>query len=393
MAFYTSNIKTEYLEPNVFASKNMAEYRLSQNKVYLTNMRLLRINYDTLNYSYSRCAGAMDFIKTIELFDGNRRLSRLDNARDVYSFKRYNNTNDFNIGFTGMDKTALGLIYTHKLADGVADGQIIPTENQKDTGDTGDTESTLDLSMMLNFLLQAQILPTSIFKDLRLVITYRDYESVFNSALPPLLGVDSLLNEEIGNSLVKNFKGFEWTEIEHDHILLNGISQGDLSNNEVRKQSINAQLKGFDNKMVGRCFVQKQPTTDDVITHVGKNGSLFQVRESLQVRKNGSNLYPSTGLDSPAKINSELHNVWGEFNKPLLCVEYGDLIDKQQLGSSYLGFDLNGSRTNELQLQYERSVLKDDDSTWTSQALNMFVYGEVKKLLVVENGKYRIIYQ
>lgn len=405
MSFYTSSLKTNYIEPNVFSSKNRVEYRLDADRLFLSNMRLLGVsNNDSSGTArYSIGTGVLQFIKTIELLDGGKKLGRLDNVDGYYTFTSVNNSNEKAISKQFLDKSSTGYIVGTK---GVGPGNNqyeIRNATSPNTvinhDDDPAREGQIDLNNLLPFLKESRILPTSIFKKLKLVITFNSNGlTTWTGANPPVLAVDEMLNTEVADAMVKQYTGFVWNEIETDQFSIQEIAQGSLANDEVRVQSTNAQLKGFDNKVVKRCFIQKKPQValaDIPYNQFGSAGSSPQNREVFQVRKNGSNIYPSNGLDTPAKIQNEVVQIWGQMAKPVIVPEYPPLQPGLN-GDAYLAFDLTGNRTNELQISYQRSVLKDNAANFnnrTSSGLSMLVSGEVEKVIQVDgSGDYRILY-
>jgi hypothetical protein len=395
MAFYTSSIKTHYYEPTVFSAKNRAEFRLDSDKLFLSNMRLLQVSNNSINNAtYKKGCGVLQTIRTLELLDGSKTLCRLDNVDSLYNFKRVNNSNDENLIKSRLDRTKLGYIYTP--ADLTTVNAQITSLDLSDALLYDTVEGYIDLNDLLPFLKASQIVPTQVFKNLKLALTYYNGgEPDWTGATPPLLAVDEMLNTDVADAMLKSYKGFIWTEMERDQYVVPAISQTDLVDKEVRVQSVRNQLKGFDNKMVKRCFIQKQ-TPGDFYSDFGLQGSAPQNRERLQVRKNGSNIYAGNGLDSPALIQNEVVQIWGEMNKTLLGVFQPDVIDQGLLGDYYMAFDLTGNRTNELQIEYQRTVLKDNADTnnnRTSLALTMNVYGEVEKVIQVNGDMtYRVMY-
>lgn len=402
MSFYTSSLKTQYLEPNVFSSRNRVEYRLNPDTLYLANMRLLNVsnNESVGNIDYGLGCGVLQFIKTIELLDGNKKLCRLDNVDGYYNFMTVNNSNEKSNSKHYLDKTGLGYVNTHTglaaTTSGIGNELIRPSATLTTINENNNPtrQGQIDLNSLLPFLKASRILPTSIFKNLKLSITFfSNGLGTWTGANPPVLAVDEMMNTEVVDAMVAQYKGFTWNEIETDQFVVPAIAQASLANGGTLPQSVNAQLKGFDNKVVKRCFIQKK-TDGDFYTLFGASGSAPMNEEVFQVRKNGSNLYPGSGLDSPAKIFSELVQVWGEFAKPVLGVSSARLVAGLN-GDAYLGFDLTGARTNELQVSYQRLVLKDNAATFndrTSRAMNMNVTGEVEKQLVVSSDDYMIAY-
>lgn len=404
MSFYTSSLRTSYFEANVFSAKNRVEYRLDEDRLFLSNMRLLGVsnNESSATARYSIGTGVLQFIKTIELLDGSKKLSRLDNVDGYYTFTSVNNANEKGISKQFLDKTSTGYVFgqsgvnagnnTYAIRSAVNANTLIDQPNAT-------KEGQIDLNNLLPFLKESRILPTSIFKHLKLVITFNSNGlTTWTGANPPVLAVDEMLNTEVADAMVKSYKGFVWDEIENDQFTVQGIAQASLANDEVRVQSTNAQLKGFDNKVVKRCFIQKKADValaDIPYSQFGSAGSAPQNREVFQVRKNGANIYPSNGLNTPAKIQNEVVQIWGQMAKPVIT-PFNPALQTGLNGDSYLAFDLTGNRTNELQIQYQRSVLKDNAANFenrTSSGLRLNVMGEVEKLLQIDgSGDYRILY-
>lgn len=400
MSFYTSSLKTQYLEPNVFSSRNRVEYRLNPDTLYLANMRLLNVSNNAPGAppNYGIGCGVLQFMKTIELLDGNKKLCRLDNVDGYYNFMTVNNSNEKASSKHFLDKTGLGYAFVQEsiITSGIGNAIIRQASAATPIDENGNPtrQGQIDLNSLLPFLKASRILPTSIFKNLKLSITFfSNGIATWTGANPPVLAVDEMLNTEVVDAMVAQYKGFTWNEIETDQFLVPAIDQGSLATGQTLPQSVNAQLKGFDNKVVKRCFIQKK-TDGDFYNLFGPSGSAPMNEEVFQVRKNGSNLYPGNGLDSPAKIFSELVQVWGEFDKPVLGV-FTAQLGAGLNGDAYLGFDLTGARTNELQVSYQRLVLKDNNANFndrTSRAMNMNVTGEVEKQLVVSADDYMIAY-
>lgn len=404
MAFYTSSIKTQYVEPQIFFDKNRAEFRLGSGSLYLANWRLLRVGNTTTDDDgvYYAGNGVLQYVKSIELLDGGKTISKVNDIDQIYTFMRFNKSNEYNLSMCYLDKTDLGFLYT---ATSVENNNSQPTITQPynliNPINGQYSEAFLDLNAILPFLSNTQIVPTTIFKDLRLVLTFktsmrRDDNFLWGGANPPLLAVDEMMNEKVAQQLVSNYKGFTWTEIENDRFIVPAVDQASLADEQVVNQSVSAQIKGFDNKMCRRFVIQKKGSIDNQYSDVGSSASVTQWREVLQVRKNGQNIFAGSGLDSPARIQSEVVDVWGEMNKPDVVPRHPEMRQEIQGASNYMAFDLTGARVNELQIQYQRANYKDlpaptiaDKST---QQLTMNIYGEVFKTLVVNGDGYRITY-
>lgn len=393
MAFYTSSIKTVYLEPSIYSAKNRIEYRLDSDVVYLSNWRLINHSLVQDGVPSNQLTGFTEFIKTMEIMDGGKVIARLSDFPTTYAFSRLNNSNEHNRSNYALDYSRLGYVFSN-----VTSSNTTPSISSVNaTTSTDGLSAYIDLKSLFSFLENSQIVPSNVFKDLKLVLTVQDDGLTnFEGINPALLAVDCLINTSVTSQLMSEYKGITWTELEEDIVQVPAILQASLANNEVRKQDIRVQTKGFDNKMVRRVFIQKSITNPALYPSYGLHCSPVMLEERLQVRKNGQNIFNGNGLDTPALIQNQLLEVFGEINKPVLTPN--SLVDGDTGflgGDEYLGFDLTGARTNELQIEYGRTVVKDiagDLTERTGTGMQLKLVGEVLKQLTVQNGTYRITY-
>ena len=122
--------------------------------------------------------------------------------------------------------------------------------------------------------------------------------------------------------------------------------------------------------------------------------------------------YSVVGLDTPAKRSMVLAETWGDINispfsnRPAVgnnkqggvvntkgCVPPIDANNENgRIGQSdYVGFDLS-NRVNQLQVQFERIGILDANAKVESVALNLNIYAEVAKALIVKDGDYSVKY-
>jgi len=125
--------------------------------------------------------------------------------------------------------------------------------------------------------------------------------------------------------------------------------------------------------------------------------------EEIQVRINGSNIFPKSGLTKDMERMGHVVDSWGEcFAFPgsnMYDIDVGEVVGddaadgRAQRGTlSYNGWYV-GEKVLDLQIVHSRTGL-NDTSTFrpTTSSCNVIYFGEVKKGLVVTNDGYNISY-
>ena len=197
-------------------------------------------------------------------------------------------------------------------------------------------------------------------------------------------------------------------------------TQGGTHDTNPIVQSTTSTLNGFDNKVVGRVAILKLTTdpADNYETNARRAYGAFSSRnyhrEVLQIRKNGQNMFPSSGISNDGYKLQLLHDAWGNVCIPPFGAAAGvglappagatngsgtpptDVAGKQsnRIGASdYYGFSVE-DRVNQLSLTFERSCTTTDVATynWTNNGITMFVFGEVRKSIVIKGNSYECVY-
>lgn len=418
--FHTSGISTSLIDSVYDRANFRTEFRFTQDKVYLSNMRLIDVGVvsdDATGRSYNKLVGSYGVIKQMTLLDGNETLSSMQDFNRYSAFKSYVKKNDSNNSVnTYLQKNNMGY---------VLEGVDTTTERTKleyleDAGEITNNANTtalgwLSLRDCIPFLNASAYVPTNVFKDLRLVIEYDTKDSSFAlntvanySTAEPLLVCEEMVNSSVAMQMMKDYKGMQWTDIETDRMFLNAVSDITVGSPNT-KQTETFLIGGYNNKRLGKVVLCNIPTvlatykTGDFYDSFSNMGSMGMLQQSVQVLMNGSNLFP-VPVDTANKRLAMLCDNYGDCTQPL---GYGGLIDPslndivlnsaQVLNSTdYMVFSLGGARVQELQLEYSRvgqlvTGSANQQAERFNQPLVLQTFAEVEKVLTLGAGGNYIV--
>lgn len=449
MSIYNSSVKTHIIDPVYSRNNFRAEYRLESDTIYLTNWRLLNVGAvgDTGGKGYNGLVGALGVIKHISLYDDNQLLDQVLEAPMWLGFKAVNNKNQDSMDLeSNLRKTRMGNCLTGRdegatTMNGLKldEWQVNPATTGKNDGTTLGHRGYLRLKEVFPLLNNmAGAIPTTIFKNLKVVVEYSqdldEFMGVTNDAntntTEPILVVDEVIGEK-GVKKFGNFKGVEYASIEHDRVNVPAlVLDTDYKNtNPASLKQTTLHINGFNNKSVGRCLMVKTPTAlasykNGINNHrVGKLGSYAFCGEALQVRVNGSSIFSGRGLTNPAQRQALLNDVWGvssfEPFSHLVGYSEADATDRSgkyhggvnDIGNlDYWGWSVN-NKVQDFQIDYDRKanyvfgtvgvppdtankVANDTKSTASrfNQAIEINLYCEVYKSIVVTGDSYEVVY-
>jgi len=414
MSFYSSSLTTRILDPILDINNSRVEWRFNKNSIFLSNMRVAGLSATGTAQDINVGAGVGELIESVHLYDNNYVLSQLlqfDKYSAFHNYTKDNNTNRDLEHF--LMKNNLG--YEKKEVDdntaGAVRNILLDITNAANSYNTAvDTTALgwLDVKRFLPMLQSLMYLPTSVFKDMRLVIQFKQ-GVLANQAtnINPTLIVDEMTDPETQNKLLSGFKGGMFMELEHDFVRLNGKNPSAAE--QTLEQDETKQLKGYDNKYVNRLLLVKTPTTGTAgqfSTQLNKLGSQLFFREQSNMRINGRNLEAGAGQDTPNKALGELVDTFGECNSYLNQIHLPQNADardvlgtqpKATLGEQDYRAFLVAEKVNELQFIFKRTTAHDTAVPSSEYKLNQAVdcnfFGEVRKMLqVAPNGSYAISY-
>tara|TARA_R110000765_G_C18794844_1_gene592998 strand:- start:147 stop:929 length:783 start_codon:yes stop_codon:yes gene_type:complete len=253
------------------------------------------------------------------------------------------------------------------------------------------------------------MLDTTIFKNLRIVVEYNSAVGTAQNTTTPLLIADAMKNESVRSSMKSQFKGVEYIEVEHDRFNVNVMAPTPTAGAPNPVQQLSQQFKGFDNKVVTRLLVCKQPnapTTDALLVSLKKLGSVLGCNEKMNIRVNGRTMLVGDGLDTPNKSLASIVDTFGDCNsffnqqqqntqqdgRSMIGAELLDVLAQQD----YKGFliderveqaECTFSRTGE----YQAAGIQNDSIS--NMPLVLHFFGEVRKTMQMNaDGTYMLAY-
>jgi hypothetical protein len=419
MSFYNQSISTIIIDPTFNSSKYRTEFRIVKDGLYLSNMRVHNLGLTTSTQgvidegAYNYLTGIHGAIENIYLYDGKQILDQVLHYADRSAFTEYNKTNQANSDiYKFASKTGLGYVLNRQPQISVQptiQKKALVTEfypnSAREVGDT--QESTplgfLNLREVFPMLKSVEFLHTSIFKNLRVVIEYKQGPnalayvdgSSFTGTAQPILVIDQVMNESLAQKVLSEFKPIVWSAQEVEQVLVPAsITAG--------QQQIKFRLNAFTNKTLSSVFIQKKSTNVNDASRLYKSyGSETAVDETIQILVDGANVLPQNGVDRPMWRLSLLSDSLGNCNAhtgsasltpynpqyivddtvrviggiPNTFATWADRCGRLD----YFGCIIN-KPINTLDLVYSRTINVDADARY-NQGLYLNVFGSVVKQL------------
>jgi hypothetical protein len=421
MSVYNGNVLSRLIDPVFDKSSFKSEFRLNApDTVYLSNMRLLNSGINANPATGLNGATGQFCINSIQLYDGNVLLDQILESSIWKTFNNINHTNDENASVEStLGQTILGYVAfgepEYDDATGAYLRESVECRVMVDVEPSTAKRSWLSLKDFIPFLDASFFLPTATFKNLRLVINWKnpnDLKDLVLSRTSALstyencfLAVDEIASPEQVASIVKNYTGLTWNTIESDSVFVEAIEG--IPANGTKQQDKKFLINGFNNKTVDRLVVVQTP--NDSTTWVSGNNTLWganqtsvaQYKNQFQFRVNGQNKLPRDGYTKKNQRLAQLTESYGEFNLvPSANFVYvpnmNPVVNSEILPSlgkvDYTCVEIK-ERVNELQLEYKRTgVAPEADNVKINQGLRLNLFGEVKKSLEVKGESYNIAY-
>jgi hypothetical protein len=413
MSFYNQSIATQIIDPVFNSSKYRTEFRIVKDGLYLSNMRIhnLGLTTSTLGVAdevaYNYLTGIHGGIQNIYLYDGKVILDQVLNYGDRSAFTEYNKTNQANSDiYKFTSKTGLGFVLNREPQLDVQPTQqnkALVTEfypnSTKDLGDTQEATALgfLNLREVFPMLKNVEFLHTAIFKNLRVVIEYKQnsnavaYDGALSSSFAgtsqPILVVDQVMNESVAQKVLSEFKPIVWSAQELEQVFVPASSTAGL-------QQIKFRLNGFSNKTLTSLLIQKKGTTN--ISNLYKTfASESVVDEVMQILVDGANILPQNGVDRPMWRLSLLSDSFGNCNSHTSSSSLTTYLPANVIANTvkntetvanwndragrtdYFGCIIN-KPINTLDIQYTRTIDLGSNGRYR-QALFLNVFGNVVK--------------
>ena len=417
------NSHLRLIDPIFIQAKLRAEFRLPANSVFQSNLRVLGTGITSnVADSYSPTLGANGAISAIHLYDGAELLDSITDFNTYQSWKNLNKTNDSNISQNRrLDYVGIGFCQdgVQSATADVLDDDDYTIKAQNPVADNIGKGSWLNLRSCLSFLRNSMVVPTNVYRQLRVVLTFKSAEALkeavrdrrdgtlsTNTGL--VLACDEVAEGDVKEAMKRNYNGVVYQPYEFDAVNVPSITTANTNDStKVVATNNDFLIHGFNNKKLKRLLLVHQPT--DSTTYVngnvnkgyGKNASQAQFREALNVRINGVNKLAGDGVTGKNRRLAMLTDTFGDvniiqgqqycatqdFNKYVAgantlqatqgAVDYGGLIVEEYI--------------NTLQIFFNRSGCFDNGAL--NQQLRLICMGEVEKAVIMNSdGSYRIVY-
>lgn len=430
MSFYNQSISTQIIDPVFNSSKYRTEFRIVKDGLYLSNMRIHNLGITTSEFglenegAYNYLTGIHGAIENIYLFDGKQVLDQVLHYADRSAFTEYNKTNQANQDIYKLSsKTGLGFVLNREPAiseSPIDQKKALITEfypnSNKDVGATQDTTPLgfLNLREVFPMLKNVEFLHTAIFKNLRIVIEYKNgpnalayvkdnFFKTIAGTSQPILVVDQVMNESVAQKVLSEFKPIVWSCQEVEQVFVPANSTG-----------AKFRLNGFSNKTLSSLFIQKKATSVNLSSKLYKTyGSETAIDETIQIIVDGSNVLPQNGVDRPMWKLALLTDSFGNCNSHTssssltpyypqnIVADVTRVINEEDTELAtwadrcgrldYFGCIIN-KPINYLDVVYSRTINQDADARY-NQGLYLNVFGNVVKQIVPSGkGSYSVGY-
>ena len=419
MAYYTSAIQTEVINPQFNQSKYRSEFRLDQDMLYTPNMRVLNLGVLGTagsfgdDRAYNLLTGVGGVVRNIFLYDDKQVLDQVLNYKDYGAFKNFNATNSDNQDFKkNLKKHGLGFVYdTDTFTPAGSDIRSVIKEYNPINGghiptDSDSTSPTgfLDLRDVFPLLKSLEFISTSVFKNLKVVIEY-DVNNVLSitsgadaskpsATTVPILVVDKVVDEPFVSKWVSAFKGVTWSCMEMETVQLPTLVNPPTSGVQSQKYRLN----GFTDKTLGVLLLQKKPVSvlsNDYLN----NGSISLIGETVQVAVNGSNILPDDGVVASNQRLALLSDTFGNCNAFPGCNMTGFINCSLSVENmlhrvgqlDYFGCAV-GKKISNLDVTVSRAYTAGLDARY-KQSVELQFWGSVMKSIIIgKNNTYQVIY-
>jgi len=423
MSVYNGNILTRIIDPVFDSATFKTEFRLNAvDSVYLSNMRLINSGIESNPNTAPNGATGQFCFESIQLYDGNVLLDQILEASIWKTFRNIKHTNDENASVESiLSQTLLGYVAsgepTFEAGNGDYESDSVKVNTWVDIEESTGRKSWISLKDFIPFLDASFYLPTNTFKNLRLVINWKNPNQLKDLVLVKTgvlstyedcsLVVDEIVSRPAIDLINKNYKGLSWQTIENDSVLVDAITgiPADGEKQQDKKYLIN----GFNNKTLDRLTVVQTPIDSatwqnpaDANRNIwGANqASMAQFKNQFQFRVNGSNKLPRDGYTKKNQRLAQLTEAWGEFNlipssNFVYVPQMTPVVDNSLAGAlgnvDYTCVEVK-EKVQELQLLYKRTGVHGAGNVKINQSVRLNLFGEVSKNLEVMGDSYNIKY-
>lgn len=415
---YNSSITTRLIDPVFDKAKFRSEFRLTPDTAYLTNLRLLNVGIkSTPAQALNPLTGSKGCIKSIQLYDGNQLLDQLLEASIYNGYRSAMNPNDANLSVNRfLNNNGLGYVasgnQTQDATSGKASRDSIKVRTQN-TPEGSNGQAWVSVADMLPFLRSSLHLPTNVYRNLRLVVNWKnatelkdlvadDRTHVLTTYEDTVLVADEMNPSDSRQAVMDNYNGVVYRPIEHDSVDLPEIKS--ITANGTKAQSNSNMVKGYNGKMLHDLLLVQTPTVEatyvsgTATTGYANQGSQSLYKSKYQVRVNGANKLSRDGWDGHNQRLGQLVDTFGECNiimgqNETFLAEGNNYIDN---GTTLMGqLDYTAlevqEQIDELIVEVDRTGV--DGNPQLNQRIRLNMFGTTQKEVVMRtDGRYNVIY-
>lgn len=413
MSFFTSQVKTNYLESKVDKKLLTTEFHIPNDSIIYSNLRLSDVFINVLGADArtgNTYLGAYALFDSIEIFSKNSSLSKITDFTSWAEWIIQNNSNEDNLNTNQfLTQGSFGFVSSNDRVSKYADNVFLPNETYSESRGTG----WLNLQMFLGVLRSNPLVSTYKIPDLKVVIRYNrkllDYIndggvlSQFSQQATMTLAYDEITDMGVADAINASIPPqLAYTDIESETINTNGVGI-------LETQTIQQRLKGFNNKYVNRLLIKKEPLVPTGNERYSR-GSLALTGETFNLLVNGSTVLPfgGVGKDRKAQLLAHLVDTWGEqtlvpagnyveiVNAGVNTDELYDQYEYTQVlnqvfslanlkgTQSYIGLNVQ-EKIQDLQVVLTRN--HNPEIAQVNQPLSLKVFCEVRKMMDVASGR------
>jgi len=436
MSLYSGAIVSDLIDPTTSVANKLVEFKLNPNTGYYSNLRVVNVGAKVAAKGYNPLCGVYGVLRAVYLYDGRKELDSLREANRYLGFSNLLYKNEVNVSQRHkITKSGVGYMIDEK--------KQISQKNKidKNAGNSDQTVSTsnegdetrlgyLDLRQALPILSNMVFLSTNTFKNLRVVLEFEsdrakvlDNNSAAFTVPAPILIADEEQDPARRMAMEKAMTGAVWNCIEHDIVQVPGqLSVNGDADTRSSEQSVTKKVDGFQNKNVSRVVVMKaraDPTnyvSGNNVSGFGAYSSEAMHKEKFQVTLNNKTLFSGAdGIDNEGHKAYLMAMTFGHVNVApydnLECVGSDSpiansvhktgvrpIVANKQANETgqlnYIGFSIE-DRVQDLQIAYKRTNVKYTNGTVDQKLnapLNLHIFAEVRKQLVVSGEKYEVTY-
>jgi hypothetical protein len=358
-------------------------------------------------------------IKSIGLYDGATPIDTIQDFPNWRAIQMLNVSNDSSISvgrYTAHNDVGYIVEGIENLTEG-AFGEAQDISIAQPNNAVGDL-AWLSLRTVFPFLAASDIIPTNIFRQMRLVIEWNSPAEMVQliatvavtdvASTRPLLAIDEMLPSPERDAMLKSYQPPSWNTVVKDSFNLPAqAGTADNAAARVIPQEINQKLRGFNGQYVRDVVVKVSPLTSPVAAGVnaafGALGSTSQWASSLQLVVNGSNVMPRQGVAGKMRALAAYTDSLGSIPTFFSQATNGQKFVANGISARLqttvgqlclFGVDVE-EKIDDFQLTIRRSAVFNNPATYANYTINVF--GRCARQLVllpgagVSDTKYRII--